>query len=71
MTQEKKIDCLSVATRIMGFQIDTPSLDAIVGLYELVLQKEGKVTLSDIITLREEITKKYEPEQVEEKAETQ
>jgi len=60
MTKEQKIDYMSIATRICGFNFKSEHLDLFVELYDCIITKKGRATILDIVKIEYEITKRYQ-----------
>ena len=58
MTHEDKIDYMRIATGVIGYGFDNKSLDLLVSVYELVLEKQGKSDLSDVVKIESEVKKR-------------
>jgi len=58
MKHEEKINYMRIAAGIAGYGFDNRSLDMLVSLYELIIEKQGKTDLSGVCTLEEEVKKR-------------
>ena len=52
MTQEDKIKYFQVAASICNFGFDDKTIDLLVNLYDLVIEKEGETDLKSIIAIK-------------------
>lgn len=58
MTHEEKINYMRIATGIVGYGFDNKGLDLLVSIYELVIEKQGKSDLSDVVKIESEVKKR-------------
>jgi hypothetical protein len=58
MTHEEKISYMRIASGIVGYGFDDKSLDLLVSIYELVLEKQGDSDLSDVLKVESEVKKR-------------
>lgn len=58
MTHEEKIDYMRIATGIVGYGFDNKGLDLLVSIYELVIEKQGKSDLLDVVKIESEVKKR-------------
>jgi hypothetical protein len=58
MTHEEKINYMRIAAGITGFGLRDEHLDLLVSLYELVVKREGKTSLSDVVDIEREVKKR-------------
>lgn len=58
MTHEEKVNYMRIATGIVGYGFDTKSLDMIVSLYDLVLEKQGDTDLKSVCKVESEVNKR-------------
>lgn len=49
MTHEEKINYMRIAAGICGYGFKNESLDLLVSLYELILEKQGKSDIEDMV----------------------
>jgi hypothetical protein len=54
MTLEQKISYMDIALRANNITLAKPVLKVIIKTYDMVLEKEGHATLSEIIKINEE-----------------
>lgn len=55
MTQEQKINNMKIAARICGFGFDNKGIDLLVSLYELISEKEGQTSMSDVTKVQMDV----------------
>lgn len=59
MTQEQKCDYFKMAASFCNFGFQPDQIEMLVGLYELVLKKEGEANLQDLIEVKYTVIEKY------------
>jgi hypothetical protein len=69
MTHNQKINYMRIAAGISGFSIQNEHLDLLVSVYEMVTEKEGKTSLSDIVNVEHEVEKRSKERREKELAE--
>jgi hypothetical protein len=62
MTHEEKIKYMRIAAGIAGYGFKEEVLDTIVSLYELVLDKEGKTSVEDVVRIEHEVKERFKSE---------
>lgn len=60
MTHEEKINYMKVAAGIVGYGFDKKSLDMLISIYDLVLEKKGGTDLDSIVTVKHEVEERNE-----------
>lgn len=55
MTHEEKVNYMKIAAGIVGYGFEKKSLDMLVSLYDLVLEKKGKTDLHSIVKIQCEV----------------
>lgn len=60
MTHEQKITYMRIAAGICGFSFKPEHLDLLVSMYEVVLEKEGEGTISDLCKIEAEVKERYQ-----------
>jgi hypothetical protein len=58
MTHEEKINYMKIAAGIVGYGFDTKSLDMLVSLYELVIEKQGETDLKTVSKVKADVEKR-------------
>lgn len=58
MTHEEKVNYMRIACGMAGFGLNNISADLVVSIYELVVSKEGKSSVSDVIDIESEVKKR-------------
>lgn len=66
MTQDKKIQYMKIAAGICNFGFKHEDLDMLVSLYEVVIKKEGKTAIDDIVHVQFEVKARTEERALEE-----
>jgi hypothetical protein len=59
MTHEEKINYMRIAANLCRFGFDNASLDLLVNLYELTLEKKGSTTIDDVVVIEHLVKEKY------------
>lgn len=65
MTQEQKCDYFKMAASFCNFGFQPDQIEMLVGLYELVLKKEGEANLADLIQVKTVVIEKYKKIELE------
>ena len=55
MTHEEKVNYMKIAAGIVGYGFEKKSLDMLVSIYDLVLEKRGKTDLHSIVKIQCEV----------------
>ena len=61
MTPQEKIKYMKVATGIVGYNFNPQTLDLLVSLYELVIEKQGETSLKEVCKVEAEVIERHEP----------
>ena len=59
MTHEQKIEYMRMAEGIVGFRFQEQDLDLLVSIYELIIKKEGKTTISDVADVKHAVAERW------------
>ena len=59
MTDKEKFNYMRIASAIIGYDLKEKDLDTVLSIHDLILKKEGKAGLKDIVKIEHEIEKKY------------
>lgn len=59
MTHEEKINYMRIACQLSDLNMPPKLMDKMVSCYELVIKKEGKANISDIVKLNTEVEKRH------------
>lgn len=58
MTHEEKINYMNIASGMVGYRFDAKSLDMLVSLYELVIEKKGETDLKTVCKVEADVKKR-------------
>lgn len=67
MTQEEKINYMSIVTKIVGYPISKKDLDMIVSLYDLIIEKQGETDVESVIKVQFEVEERRKENLIKEK----
>lgn len=58
MSHDEKINYMRIACNIAAFNLKNEHLDLLVSLYEIVVKKQGKTDVKDVIQIEKEVSER-------------
>ena len=55
MTDKEKLNYMRIASAIIGYDLKEKDLDTVLSIHDLILRKEGKAGLKDIVKIEHEM----------------